>query len=326
MKVAVIGQGSAGKRQAQILLDLGVHVVACDPRVPALKGTEPCDDFSEAIDGVDAAVIASSSYLHAGHVKVVVERGIPALVEKPLALTASSAWPLASLAQRRGVPLVVGMNLRFHPAVERLKQRLSSIGPVWYASAWCGSWLPGWQSGDYRVRYSARAAEGGGVLLDVAVHELDYLLWLLGPVASVSASLSKVSTLQVDVEDVAVLTMVLESGAVLNLGVDYLDRDRGRGYRVVGAEGTVSSELGFAPEAYRIQMRRFLLAVAHGADDRLATAEEAARILEVVDAARVSAREHRTVLLGAADSEALVAEAGQTRKRRREQAVARSQQ
>ena len=56
-----------------------------------------------------------------------------------------------------------------------------------------------------------RAALGGGILLD-AIHELDYLLWLLGPVASVSAELDRVSDLEIDVEDTALLSLRFASG------------------------------------------------------------------------------------------------------------------
>jgi len=242
VRVAVLGQGSIGRRHAGNLLELGHEVIAWDPVAGVLDGTTSAASLEDALGDADAAMIASPSSEHAGQAQLALEYGCHTLVEKPLALTATDAEPLGALADERGLVLGVAMNLRFHPGVIAVREavRSGTIGTPLTARAWFGSWLPGWRPGtDYRHSYSARRDLGGGVLLD-AIHEIDYLTWILGPIASVSAKLATVSGLELDVEDVAQLQLGFASGVQGVLSLDYLDRSYDRGCRVVGAEGTVA--------------------------------------------------------------------------------------
>ena len=95
-----------------------------------------------------------------------------------------------ALAARRHLALRVAYQLRFHPAVracaswcDRARSaRLLSI------QAEYGQYLPAWRpSRDYRDTYTAQAAQGGGILLDGS-HEIDYVRWIAGEMAAVSAS------------------------------------------------------------------------------------------------------------------------------------------
>lgn len=316
----MIGQGSIGRRHSAILAELGHRAVGYDPERggDTLAGVEVADGFEEALDGADAVVIASPSSEHAAQARRAIEQGIPTLVEKPLAADAARAAELERLAHDRGVLLAVGMNLRHHPAVLALRGLLAegALGRVLRAAAWCGSWLPGWRPGtDYRTAYSASRELGGGVLLDVAVHELDYLLWLLGPATEVTAIARHVSYLEFDAEDVGLIALTLRGGAVVQLAVDYFDRSYHRGCRIVGERATahwsweaerlrllgpeasiddaVSSDV--AP-TYRRQMERFLAAVG-GASDSVAAARDARHVLAVIDAARASACHGRRVAI-----------------------------
>ncbi len=319
MRVAVIGQGSIGRRHAAILLELGHEVAVYDPRPEAdpPEGVLRTTSASDCLTGADAAVVASPSSEHPADARRAIELGVAVLVEKPLALDAARAAELDCLAQRSGVTLSVAMNLREHAGVRALAGLLAegAVGRVLRASAWCGSWLPGWRpGGDYRHAYSAHAELGGGVLLDVAVHELDYLLWLAGPATSVSALARQVSELETDVEDVAFILMELESGGLAEVAVDYFDRSYTRGCRIVGSEGTLhwswedqrlthhdatgtSSELEVPSDvspAYRRQLERFLAAVIEGSPPPVPAAQ-ARRVLAVLDAARASSQLGRRV-------------------------------
>ncbi|MEA2143166.1 MAG: hypothetical protein QOI64_1596, partial [Solirubrobacteraceae bacterium] len=235
LRVAVLGQGSIGRRHAGLLRELGCEVVTWDPAGGGTAGSE-----DEALAGADAVVVASPSSEHARQAQACLDRGLPALVEKPLALDAATAARLDRAAAAAGVPLAVAMNLRHHPGVRAIRAALPAIGRPLRAAVWCGSYLPGWRPGtDYRQTYSAQRALGGGILLD-AIHEVDELLWLLGPAVSVSATLPTVSDLELDVEDVALLQLELASGVPATITLDYVDRAYHRGCRVVGADGTVA--------------------------------------------------------------------------------------
>jgi predicted dehydrogenase len=300
VRVAVLGQGSIGRRHTGILRDLGCEVVAYDPVTE--DGAETVD---AALEGADAVVVASPSSEHERQALAAIAAGVPVLVEKPLALDTEGADRVQRAAEEAGVAVDVAMNLRHHPGVLGVSAALDDIGRVVRASAWCGSWLPGWRPGtDYRASYSAQRALGGGVLLD-AIHEIDYVLWLLGPVRRAAGMTAHASSLELDVEDVAHVHIEHESGALSSIALDYLDREYHRGCRIVGEEGTIDWDWSRAtvrvagPEGLRgerlapadvaptyvAQMERFL-AVARGEQEPLVGAAGGRAALEVVDAVR----------------------------------------
>jgi predicted dehydrogenase/RimJ/RimL family protein N-acetyltransferase len=314
VRVAVLGQGSIGRRHAGLLRELGCEVVTYDP---VAGGSAAGED--EALAAADAVVVASPSSEHARQAEAAIRRGLPTLVEKPLALDGPAASRVARLAAERGVPLAVAMNLRYHAGPRTVRELLPEIGRPLRAAVWCGTWLPGWRPGtDYRETYSAQRALGGGVLLDI-VHEVDELLWLLGPAATVSALLPTVSDLEIDVEDVALLQLQLASGVPATVTLDYLDRGYHRGCRIVGSEGTVAwewtaeevvvhgpgGETRHVPASsdvaptYRAELEDFLAAV-RGGRAPAAPAADALAVMGVLDAARVAHAEGRRVAVGVA--------------------------
>jgi predicted dehydrogenase/RimJ/RimL family protein N-acetyltransferase len=321
MRIAVVGQGSIGRRHAEIALALGheLTVYDPDPAATAPPGALAAASVSDCLEGADAAVVASPSSAHVAHARAAIELGVPVLVEKPLALDAAHAAELDFLAQERGTMLSVAMNLREHPGVRALSALVAegAVGSVLRASTWCGSWLPDWRpTSDYRKSYSAHSELGGGVLLDVAVHELDYLLSIVGRARSVSALARHVSELEMDVEDVALIAIELDSGGLAEVCVDYLDRCYTRGCRIVGSTGTLhwsweeqmltchyasgTTRQHVVPSdvapTYRAQLERFLRAAREGAQAPV-PATSAQQVLAVIDAARSSSRNGRRVAL-----------------------------
>lgn len=326
LRVAVLGQGSIGRRHAGILRDLGCEVVAFDParEAPELDGIARASSAEEAVAAVDAVVVASPTSVHAEQAALAAEAGCALLVEKPVGMTAAAGREVADHAERHGVLLAVAMNLRFHPGPRSVRELIAggTIGQPLWARFTFGYHLPDWRAGvDYRLSYSARSELGGGVLLD-AVHEVDLATWLFGPARDVSAWIGQVSQLDIDVEDLALLRIGLAGGAVAAIELDYLDRSYRRGCRVVGSEASViwdwsdesvrvlsdSGEIerraapaDVAP-TYREEIERFVRAVADRRTDlegtQLVSGHEGVRALELIDAARESARSGQLVTLG----------------------------
>ncbi|MDO9408811.1 Gfo/Idh/MocA family protein [Patulibacter sp.] len=319
LRVAVLGQGSIGSRHAGLALAEGCEVVAWDPTGHHAPGTESAETPELALQGADASVIASPSIAHPAQARLALEHGCHVLVEKPVAVAAEEGEGLAELAADRGLVAAVAMNLRFHDGPRTIRGLLDAgeIGRPVTASATCGSWLPGWRpASDYRRSYSARRELGGGVALD-AIHEIDYVTWILGPAADVDARLARLSDLELDVEDVALFTLGHRSGVVSTITLDYVDRDYRRGMRVVGTEGTLSwaweaaevrvtTDAGTrvvpapspAAETYARQMRHFLAAAAGGPVEPLCGLDAGRDAVRVVDAARVASTDGRRVAVG----------------------------
>jgi predicted dehydrogenase len=240
--VLVLGAGSAGSRHARLLGSAGAAVTITDPdseRATATAlATIPFD--LDGIGGYDAVVVASPSVFHPEQTLAALATGAKVLVEKPLA---THTEPLDAIVAAAGDRLMVGYNLRFHEPVARVVElvREGRVGRVHAAHVWFGSWLPDWRpTVDYRTTYSAQRALGGGVLLD-AIHELDVLLWLFGDdqFAVEGAVVDRVGPLAIDVEDTVTAVLRHDSGAVVDLSLDYLSRRYRRGAEVIGAEATV---------------------------------------------------------------------------------------
>ncbi|HEX5328685.1 Gfo/Idh/MocA family oxidoreductase, partial [Sulfuricurvum sp.] len=119
--------------------------------------------------------------------------------------------------------IYVGYVLRFHPIFERIKSRLGTETPI-AVSIKSGSYLPSWRpQRDYRTLYSASKEQGGGVLLDLS-HEIDYAQWLFGPLTLLSAYQSKMSDLEIDSDDITVITAQTPAKTHMNISLDYISK------------------------------------------------------------------------------------------------------
>jgi predicted dehydrogenase len=314
--VAVAGQGSIGRRHAATLIELGCRLIAFDPASPdALPGAESAPTFEEAAERAGMAVIASPTSEHEAQALAAIERGCHVLVEKPLATSLAAGQRIADAARERNALLAVAMNMRFHPGPAKVKAAVDAgrIGTPLLAEFTFGSYLPDWRpSVDYRDSYSAQRALGGGILLD-AIHEIDYASWILGAATGVSAWVGRVSQLEIDVEDAALLTLEFPSGAVASIHIDYLDRRYRRGCRIIGSEGTVAwswqdeevvlyrpgadPELEGSPSdvapTYTLELERFMSAASGDtlslAGTGLTPGSEGCAALAVIETARESA-------------------------------------
>lgn len=241
MRVTVLGLGSAGRRHAENLLARGHSVTGFDPGpAEAPEEVRRVADLGVALDGAEAVVVASPNVHHADQAIAVLERGLPVLVEKPLAIDVGAARRVVDLARDMEVPCGVAMNLRFHPAMIALRELLESgeLGTIHLAQVSFGYDLRRWRKrGDYRRSYSARSDLGGGIVLD-AIHEIDELLWLLGPVETVSAECAQVSDLEVDVEDLAVALLRFRTGALGLVDLNFFETAYRRGCLLVGERAT----------------------------------------------------------------------------------------
>jgi predicted dehydrogenase len=219
VKTLVIGGGSIGMRHAGILKDMG-----CDVFLVTKHHYGKWEAFStiqEACsrENFDYVVIANQTCEHYCSLKQLASLnfGGQVLVEKPL-FDRFLEFPDHSFAS-----LNVGYNLRFHPALVHIRERLHEE-KILSCHAYVGQYLPDWRpQRDYRECYSARKNRGGGVLRDLS-HELDYLLWIFGDWRRLTAIGGKISDLEIDSEDTVAVLMETERCPVVSLQMNYLDR------------------------------------------------------------------------------------------------------
>jgi predicted dehydrogenase len=167
LRMAVIGVGHLGQAHARVLAGMeGVELVgvadvsaAQARQVADRHNTRAYTHYGPLLDQADAACIVVPTCHHHSVATSFLERGIPLLIEKPIAPTVEQAEDLVNIARRKGVVLQVGHIERFNPAFEALCGR-----PIRPKFVECERHGP----------FTGRSTDIGAVL-DLMVHDLDLL-------------------------------------------------------------------------------------------------------------------------------------------------------
>jgi len=236
--VLVIGYGSIGARHAGILASMSqvdeVYVLSSQEYTP-YKTIRSMKEIKE-IDP-DYIVVASNTSNHFEELCYLENsfRDKIILVEKPLFrqyhdlnIQNNSVW--------------VGYNLRFHPLIQLIKKKTDGKD-LWHIQVFCGSYLPEWRPGrDYRDTSSSKRESGGGVLLDLS-HELDYVQWLAGGITPEFVRHEKVSDLEIETEDLMLLTGRMENRASIHITLNYFTRKAVRQIIIDGKGISIQADL-----------------------------------------------------------------------------------
>lgn len=215
-RALIIGCGSIGLRHAAILAEMG-YAIGCVTQRSDVPWTI-FRDIATALKNVQpqAVVIATRTADHKTAYDSVMSTGYTGyvLVEKPLFAQMPQTVPMCHKCA------FVGYNLRFHPVVQAMRTQL--LGKkIFSAQFSVGQYLPQWRPGtDYRQSYSARSAEGGGVLRDLS-HELDLAQWLCGPLTNVAANIRRSGNLDIETEDIADVLASGKECSSVSIHLDY---------------------------------------------------------------------------------------------------------
>lgn len=327
LRVLVVGLGSMGRRHLTNLRLLApkCRIVVCRRSLEgSSRGAELADKVVDRLEDAlaerpQAAIIATPASCHLETALRLAEQGVHLCIEKPIADRLQGLDELISLCQQRRVTLFTAYNFRFCLPLQLMQQALAGgrIGRLLSLRAEVGQFLPDWRPGsDYRQGVSARRELGGGVLLELS-HELDYARWLAGEVETVYACAEQVSDLELEVEDLAEMTLRFASGAVGSIHLDMFSPAPHRCCRLIGAEGILEwnaitnrvREYRRAEDCWRdlhpaapvdrnamyLEELRVFLACAAGEAKPPVDGRQGRRVLELALAARESAREGRVV-------------------------------
>jgi predicted dehydrogenase len=249
MKALVVGGGSIGIRHLRNLKKLGVTALAVvetdGARREVVAAEVGAAGFASLQEGLqwkpDFAVVASPTHLHIEQAREIARAGVALFVEKPLAHVPEGIAELVDLVEKKRLTSLVGCNMRFHPGPAKVKQLLDEerLGEILFARVHAGSYLAEWRpNSDYRQNYAARAATGGGCLMD-CIHEIDLTRWYLGEMESVFCCAPHVSSLEIETEDVAALICRHAGGAMSEIHLDYVQRTYERGCQIAGERGSI---------------------------------------------------------------------------------------
>lgn len=344
-KILIISLGSIGQRHLRntraMLPDAQIAVyrqhTSTNGKVP--EGADLVfDDFQAAQDfRPDAVIVSSPAHKHIEMARPFAAQGAHLFIEKPLAHEAAA---LVDFKESSSF-VMVGYVLRFLPALNFIRDLLAdgTYGTVRKAHVQVGQWLPDWRpDSDYRHGVSAQKKLGGGALLELS-HELDYATWLFGMPDHILCSASRLSDLEIDVEDNA--QVILEYGAGgrarqrVVVEVDFLQRVANMAIQIVTSKATIKADLiketvhVFTPdqpegknlnaprvvEGNELYLRQFDFFFAKAFDDyrprfketstfdQYANLRQAAQVLELVDAAKEANEKGRRLSFDAAKIE-----------------------
>ena len=200
LRVGVVGLGWAGQQH------LAAYDAHPDTTVAALAGLEDrpraklaarygiehaVAEWKDllAVEGLDAVSVCVPTFLHAPIAIAALKRGIHVLSEKPIALDGAEAQRMVRAARKADRVLDVAFNHRQRGDIQKLKALIDEgrLGRPYYAKAW---WLRRTGIPTMGSWFTRAELAGGGPLVDIGIHVLDYSLFLLGnpEVVAVSAS------------------------------------------------------------------------------------------------------------------------------------------
>jgi predicted dehydrogenase len=267
-RALVVGLGAIGQRHARNLRallgdDLVLsalrsrrhNTVIADGLVTG-QGTPEDDCNGGVFTDLDAALsqrpdlvfICTPSNMHVETAIAAVEAGAAVFIEKPLSSDLDGVDELAARAKSHQAVVAVGCQLRFHPALQRLRALVDdeAVGRMLAVHIEQAEYLPSFHPyEDYRTSYAARRELGGGVIV-TQIHEIDYLQWIFGMPDRLFAVGGRLGDLEVDVEDTASALLEVPfhgSPLAVHLHLDYLQRPPRRTCRVVGTTGVIDVDL-----------------------------------------------------------------------------------
>jgi predicted dehydrogenase len=194
LRIALVGPGHIGQRHAAQyakMPDVRVTAVVATetPKAEPLAlqaGARPFDSLDEALSSVDVDVVdlCTPTPLHKAGVLAAATAGKHVICEKPLARSIADAEEMVDACRSRGLTLMVGHVLRFFPQYEAARSLIQSgaIGAPVIARTFRGNGFPhGWHN------WYADPTDSGGLLLDMVLHDFDWLRWTFGEVERVYA-------------------------------------------------------------------------------------------------------------------------------------------
>jgi predicted dehydrogenase len=222
MKVGLIGTGAIANKHAQAYRNIGFELVACSNKTEARGrefasrwGAEFISDSEELcrypdLDYIDVCTFPDS-HLQAVRACAKIRRSV--LVQKPLATNLADARAMVEIARTAGITFGVVSQHRFDDSTMFLKRALAAgrLGRLLEADAYV-KWF---RSDDYYSRpiKGSWQTEGGGALINQAIHQVDVLFYLLGPVASVFGAWQIGARHHIESEDLMNALITYECGA-----------------------------------------------------------------------------------------------------------------
>lgn len=335
VRLAVIGCGRVAYSHLPAIKELGnmAQLVAAVSRTKGHAekaarefGAKRCyTSLEEALQDseIDAVVLCLPHHLHASVSIKAAKHGKHILVEKPMANTVEEAEEMIEAAEKNGVILMSGQSRRFYNAVLESKDYLDKgkIGKLININATLFGYVdkpptPWWSS----------AEKTGGLIIPLfGSHTIDYILWLFGKAPSRVYAETYSNNSSWEGEDEANIIMGFDDGSMASVTMSWnarlvkisgIEADKKilptpiYNRYVIGSKGTmhIEDELELSlngeklvsgeqkPDNFHLQMKEFVTSIIEKREP-LASGKEVKKVIQVMEASQMSAKEHRVVYL-----------------------------
>ena len=251
---AIVGTGMISRFHAKAIADVrGAKLIACcDMAAERAEqfakevGCTPYDDMKKMLadPAVDVVTIATPSGVHMEPAVQAARAGKHVIVEKPLEITLKRCDRIIRECEKSGVKLGTIFPSRFHDSSIQMRKAIDQgrFGRLTLGDAYV-KWFRTQEYYDSGAWRGTWKLDGGGALMNQAVHTVDLLSWLMGPVEEIQAQTATLAHKRIEVEDVAIATLRFKNGA---LGVIEATTAAYPGYlkriELHGSEGTAILE------------------------------------------------------------------------------------
>jgi predicted dehydrogenase len=230
IRTAIVGAGKMGTIHAKVYHQMSqtrlVAVVDTDTKkaekLAKKYKAQAFDDCSEILDKVDAVTIASPTTSHLELASVFIEKKIPVLIEKPLAMNVDECKKIVDLAQKHNTIVAVGHSERCNPVVQAMKRL--NIEPKFIEA--------------HRISPYPFRSTDISVVLDVMIHDIDIIL------SMAQSKIKKVEAVGVavidDKEDICNSRITFENGCIANVTASRLALKTERKLRVFSKQAYIS--------------------------------------------------------------------------------------
>ncbi|MFY7880931.1 MAG: Gfo/Idh/MocA family protein [Fimbriimonas sp.] len=242
MRIGIVGSGRYARVHHRHLNALGgISFAVFSPRQESRElfaeetVAKPYSTYSELLSNVDAVTIASPSDTHADYAEIAINSGKHVYIEKPIDLSLHKAISLEESASRSDKAIMVGHTTRFFPMYQHAHSLVTSgkLGKIAAVRLSRRARMVGGASG-----WFSNHSSSGGALVDLAVHDFDFLLWILGEPESVIACSTAASTGQGD--DYALTTIKFRCGAVVHVESEWGENaEPGTAFEICGSDGMI---------------------------------------------------------------------------------------
>ncbi len=221
MRVGLVGTGAIAAKHAQAYRNIGIELAACSNRSESRGrafaeqfGCRFTPDYRQLIaDDVDFVDVCTYPDVHAEIMQACADEKRHVLVEKPISIDRETARRMLELARSADIIFGVVSQKRYDDAALFLKRAITAgrLGTILEADAYV-KWF---RSDEYYARpgKGTWALEGGGALINQAIHQADLLLHFVGPVAAVQAMWQIGARHRIESEDVVNALLQYRAGA-----------------------------------------------------------------------------------------------------------------